>query len=57
MERRAAVLNTITTAGRTMLLTRTGGVAIHLTQSADDSDAVPIDDSDWRFHWRTWSRT
>ena len=46
MERRAAVLNTITTAGRTMLLTRTGGVAIHLTQSADDSDdrqpAVPF---------------
>jgi hypothetical protein len=45
MARRTAVLNTITTAGRTMLLTRTGGVAIHLTQSANDSDdsqpAVP----------------
>lgn len=37
MERRAALLNTITTAGRTMLLTQTGGVAIHLTQSADNS--------------------
>jgi hypothetical protein len=34
----AAVLNTITTAGRTMLLTQTGGIAIHLTPSANDSD-------------------
>jgi hypothetical protein len=38
MARGAAVLNTITTAGRTMLLTRTGGLAIHLTASANDSD-------------------
>ena len=38
MARGAAVLNTITTAGRTVLLTRTGGLAIHLTASANDSD-------------------
>jgi hypothetical protein len=38
MAPRAAVLNTITTAGRTMLLTQTGGVAIHLTPSANDND-------------------
>lgn len=34
----AAVLNTITTAGRTMLLTQTGGMAIHLTSIASDND-------------------
>ena len=34
----ATVLNTITTAGRTMLLTQTGGMAIHLTSIASDSD-------------------
>lgn len=38
MAPRAVVLNTITTAGRTMLLTQTGGIAIHLTPSANDSD-------------------
>lgn len=38
MASRAPVFNTITTAGRTMLLTRTGGVAIHLTPSANDKD-------------------
>ncbi len=38
MAPRAAVLNTITTAGRIMLLTQTGGVAIHLTASANGND-------------------
>ncbi len=45
MAPRAANLNTITTAGRTMLLTQTGGAAIHLTSIAADNDdprpAVP----------------
>lgn len=34
----AANLNTITTAGRTMLLAQTGGIAIHLTSVAADND-------------------
>ncbi len=34
----AATLNTIITAGRTMLLTQTGGVAVHLTSFAADND-------------------
>jgi hypothetical protein len=43
------VLNTITIAARTMLLTQTGGIAVHLTQPADASDdARPAIPSHWR---------
>lgn len=45
----ACVLNTITIAAHTMLLTQTGGSAVHLTQPADVLDdarpAIPL-------HWR-----
>jgi hypothetical protein len=40
-------LNMITVAAHTMLLTRTGGVAVHLTWSAgDEDDAQPASPSD-----------
>ena len=43
------VLNTITIATHTMLLTQTGGIAVHLTQPADASDdARPAIPSHWR---------
>ena len=44
------VLNTITIAARTMLLTQSGGIAVHLTQPADVAD-----DGDPRSH-RTGGR-
>jgi hypothetical protein len=40
-------LNMITVAAHTMLLTRTGGVAVHITWSAgDEDDAQPASPSD-----------
>jgi hypothetical protein len=45
----AWVLNTITIAAHTMLLTQTGGIAVHLTQPADVSDdALPAIPSHWQ---------
>ena len=43
------VLNTITIAAHTMLLTQTGGIAVHLTQPADvRDDARPAIPSHWQ---------
>ena len=43
------VLNTIAIAAHTMLLTQTGGIAVHLTQPADiRDDARPAIPSHWR---------
>ncbi len=48
-------LNTITVAVHTMLLTRTGGVAVHFTQSAgDEDDAQPAIPTHWQ-PTTTWS--
>jgi hypothetical protein len=45
----ACVLNTITIAAHTILLTQTGGIAVHLTKPADVSDdARPAIPSHWR---------
>jgi hypothetical protein len=45
----ACVVNTITIAAHTMLLTQTGGIAVHLTKPADvRDDARPAIASHWR---------